>query len=242
MAQGLLPVRLPPRGAPPAGPEARKRSEVAPPEPARVLFKGVLTEKLKNGDPGPPRNRGALGAHVGEVVWISGGLPEREWPPAADATVPVIVEAIPEAERRRPEVTARFHRHTYVLRVGQRLEIHNDGVARSFHFTSRYNGDWSGSAQPGAIRKGVEAARRFELRARLLDDCDETLRARVIVMEHPLFAVTDASGRFELRGDLPPGSYELRTSAGHRLDVVLPEDAEGAVEVEFPLPRGGRKR
>ena len=65
------------------------------------------------------------------------------------------------------------------------------------------------------------------------------MSAYLIVLPNPFFAVTDRSGKFEIR-DIPPGTYELvawheKLSEGRQ--TVTVGDGDGDVEIKFSLRR-----
>ena len=73
---------------------------------------------------------------------------------------------------------------------------------------TRTGQDWN-----RAVPAGTEFVRSFErpdLHIRIIDNAVLWLVARIAVLDHPWFSVTDNSGRFALP-PLPPGRYTLGT-------------------------------
>jgi len=94
------------------------------------------------------------------------------------------------------------------IRAGQELTIRNeDDHAYCVHALPFENKEFN----VGLPKRGVEFTKRFdkaELPIRIKDDCHPWMGAWIGVFSHPYFAVTDASGKFEIKG-LPPGRYVL---------------------------------
>jgi plastocyanin len=66
-------------------------------------------------------------------------------------------------------------------------------------------------------------------------DIHEHMRALILVLDTPYFAVTDAQGNYRLN-DVPAGHYTLRAWVDSRTTLKHPVDltAEGALRVNFP--------
>lgn len=94
------------------------------------------------------------------------------------------------------------------VRVGQPIEILNsDATVHNVHALPMMNQEFNES-QP---RQGMRTSKIFtvpEVMVRFKCDFHGWMAAHVGVMSHPFFAVTDASGRFDI-GGLPPGTYTL---------------------------------
>jgi hypothetical protein len=94
------------------------------------------------------------------------------------------------------------------LRVGQTLQIINsDPTVHNVHPTPKFNPEWNYSHPPNAPSL-VKTFARPEVLIPFKDNQHPWEKAYVAVMAHPFFAVSDESGRFEIRG-LPPGTYKL---------------------------------
>ena len=94
------------------------------------------------------------------------------------------------------------------LRVGQNLQVVNgDATVHNVHPTPKFNPEWNASHAPDSSPL-VKTFSRAEVLIPFKDNQHPWERAYVAVMDHPFFAVSDESGRFEIRG-LPPGTYTL---------------------------------
>ncbi len=100
----------------------------------------------------------------------------------------------------------RYRPHVVGVQVGQTLEIHNrDQRLHHVHSVSDRNMSF------GAAMPAEPWTTRFanpEVMVDLRCDIHPWMRARVGVLDHPYFAVTDAEGNFEIK-NLPPGNYTL---------------------------------
>lgn len=94
------------------------------------------------------------------------------------------------------------------MRVGQNLQVINsDPTVHNVHPTPKYNQEWNQTHPPNALPI-VKTFSRAEVLIPFKDNQHPWEKAYVAVMDHPFFAVSDESGRFEIRG-LPPGTYTL---------------------------------
>lgn len=101
-----------------------------------------------------------------------------------------------------------FSPHVLGVRVGQNLQIINsDQTVHNVHPTPKVNQEWNQTHPPDAPPM-VKTFTRAEVVIPFKDNQHPWERAYVAVMKHPFFAVSDESGRFEIRG-LPPGTYTL---------------------------------
>jgi len=94
------------------------------------------------------------------------------------------------------------------LRVGQNLQVINsDQTVHNVHPTPKNNREWNQTHPPNADPI-VKTFSHAEVLIPFKDNQHPWEKAYVAVMDHPFFAVSDESGRFEIRG-LPPGTYTL---------------------------------
>ena len=102
----------------------------------------------------------------------------------------------------------RYTPHVFGVRVGQPVEIVNsDPTLHNIHATPKVNQEFN-SGQP---IQGMKTTRTFTSREVMVPfkcDVHGWMNAYVGVLDHPYFAVTDASGKFELKS-LPPGTYTI---------------------------------
>lgn len=94
------------------------------------------------------------------------------------------------------------------LMTGQPIEVVNsDETMHNVHALPRENEEFN----RGQRMKGERLTRTFnvpEVMVRFKCDVHGWMAAYVGVMAHPFFAVTDADGRYEIKG-LPPGEYTV---------------------------------
>ena len=114
---------------------------------------------------------------------------------------------VPESEVILDQRGCFFEPHVFGLRVGQSLRILNsDPTQHNVHPVPKLNQEWN-MTQPNGAPPIVKTFRRAEI---IPIKCNQHpwMRAYAGVMNHPYFAVSDKSGKFEIRG-LPAGTYKL---------------------------------
>jgi plastocyanin len=98
--------------------------------------------------------------------------------------------------------------HVFGVRVGQPIEIVNsDPTLHNIHAVPKANQEFN-NGQP---IQGMKMTHTFTAKEVMLPfkcDVHGWMNAYVGVMDHPYFAVTDAAGKFELKG-VPPGTYTI---------------------------------
>jgi hypothetical protein len=116
--------------------------------------------------------------------------------------------AVPDSDVVLVQRNCYYSPHVLGLRVGQNLQIINgDATVHNVHPTPKFNQEWNFSHPPNASPI-VKTFSRAEVLIPFKDNQHPWEKAYVAVMAHPFFAVSDESGRFEIRG-LPPGTYKL---------------------------------
>ena len=127
----------------------------------------------------------------------------------------------PAGPGRLEQKGCRFTPHVIGLRVGQTLELANrDETLHNVHAITKVNDDFNLGATPGAVVTRTFTAPETMITFKC--DVHSWMTAYAGVLAHPYFAVTDASGRFELKR-LPPGEYALAAwheKFGERLERV----------------------
>lgn len=102
----------------------------------------------------------------------------------------------------------RYHPHVFGIRVGQPLEISNsDPTLHNIHAMARSNREFN-NGQPIQGMKTTHTFTQKEVMVPFKCDVHGWMNAYVGVLDHPYFAVTDASGTFTLKS-LPPGTYTV---------------------------------
>jgi plastocyanin len=128
-------------------------------------------------------------------VYVKDGLGNYAFdPPSGPATI--------------DQKNCRYHPHVFGMRVGQTLEIINsDTTLHNIHALPKGNSEFN-TGQP---IQGMKTEHKFnskEIMVPFKCDVHGWMNAYVGVLDHPYFAVSDDSGKFELKG-LPPGTYTI---------------------------------
>lgn len=149
-------------------------------------------------NPGQPTDDsvivGAEGALQNVFVYVSSDLSAYAFDPPAQ---PARVE----------QKGCRFSPHVLGVRVGQPLELANaDQTLHNIHAVTKVNDDFNLGMTPGTVMTRTFLAP--ETMIALKCEVHSWMTAYAGVMSHPYFAVTDADGRFALKG-LPPGEYDV---------------------------------
>lgn len=130
----------------------------------------------------------------------------------------------------------RYEPHVLGVMAGQELLIKNsDDLLHNIHALPFNNKEFN-FGQP---QKGMEEKKVFtqpEVMVKVKCDVHPWMSAWVGVVEHPFHAVTDASGKFEIKG-LPPGKYTLEVWQERyksvTVDVEVKDGAASDVKVEM---------
>src|SRR5215471_9685859 len=102
----------------------------------------------------------------------------------------------------------KYHPHVLGVMIGQNIEIKNDDpTTHNIHPTPQANREWNESQPPQAAPLQKSFAREEVM---LPVKCNQHpwMRMYINVVKSPFFAVTDASGKYEIKG-LPPGDYTI---------------------------------
>ncbi len=129
--------------------------------------------------------------------------------------------------------------HVLLVPAGATVDIKNsDGILHNIHTYSEKNPAFN-TAQP-KFKKIISKTFAQPEIIRVTCDVHDWMTAWVVVQDHPYYALTDATGAFQL-GDVPPGEYELRVwheaLGEHSRSVSVSADQSAAVEVR--LARAG---
>src|SRR5262249_24329412 len=132
----------------------------------------------------------------------------------------------------------RYHPHVMGLVAGQKLRILNsDPAMHNVHPTALKNESWNISQMPGTqpIEKTFT---QEELMLPIMCNHHPWMKMYVNVLKNPFFAVTDADGKFEIKG-LPPGEYTLavvheKLGPGQEVKITLaPREAKQGVQFAY---------
>lgn len=125
-----------------------------------------------------------------------------------------------------------FNPHIVLVGKGKPLKLLNsDGVLHNVHTWPKKNRS-KNIAMPGPVKELTVKFRRPE-RIRVTCDIHRWMEAWIIVTEHPYYAVSDKTGKFELT-DVPPGKYTLQvwheTLGEFEQEVEVKANAKTSVE------------
>jgi hypothetical protein len=133
----------------------------------------------------------------------------------------------------------RYHPHVFGMRVGQVLEIVNsDPTLHNIHALPKTNTEFN-TGQP---IQGMKTEHKFTAKEVMVPfkcDVHGWMNAYVGVLDHPYFAVSDADGKFDLKG-VPPGTYTIE--AWHEklgtttMSVTLAEKGTQEITFTFKAP------
>jgi plastocyanin len=114
----------------------------------------------------------------------------------------------PTEPARIDQKECRYHPHVFGMRVGQPLEILNsDPTLHNIHALPKGNSEFN-TGQPIQNMKTTHTFDKPEVMVPFKCDVHGWMNAYVGVLNHPYYAVTDKSGKFELK-DLPAGTYTI---------------------------------
>ena len=128
-------------------------------------------------------------------VYVKDGLGNRTFEAPKD---PVVLD----------QKGCQYHPHVLGVMTGQTVQIKNDDpTTHNIHPTPKDNREWNESQPPSApaLEKNFT---REEIMLPVKCNQHPWMKMYVNVVKSPFFAVTDKSGKYEIKG-LPPGDYTL---------------------------------
>ena len=127
-------------------------------------------------------------------VRVKSGLPKMNFPaPKA----PVVLN----------QKGCMYEPHLFGVMLGQEILIRNsDGTLHNIHALPYGNREFNFAQQPG--QENTKAFTTEEVPIRIKCDIHPWMLTWGMAMTHPFFSVTDAAGKFEIKG-LPAGKYTL---------------------------------
>ncbi|HUO24645.1 MAG TPA: carboxypeptidase regulatory-like domain-containing protein [Candidatus Aquilonibacter sp.] len=128
-------------------------------------------------------------------VYVKDGLGDRTF---AVPTEPVMLD----------QQGCKYHPHVLGVMAGQTIEIRNDDqTTHNIHPTPKDNREWNESQPPASAALEKNFARE-EIMLPVKCNQHPWMKMYINVVKSPFFAVTDASGKYEIKG-LPPGDYTI---------------------------------
>lgn len=158
-------------------------------------------------------------------VYVKEGLPKGDY-------------GVPAAAVVIDQKGCRYVPHVAGAVMGQKVQfLNSDPTMHNVHPDAQNNSPWNVTQTP----KGDPIEKTFtkpELMMKVSCNQHPWMRMYLNVVEHPFFAVSDAEGKFEIKG-LPPGEYELafvHEKLGEKTARVKVEEQKTA-QVEVGLGR-----
>jgi len=128
-------------------------------------------------------------------VYVKDGLGSRTFDVPKDAVV-------------LDQSGCKYHPHVLGVMAGQTVQIKNDDqTTHNIHPTPKDNREWNESQPPSspAIEKNFA---REEIMLPVKCNQHPWMKMYINVVKNPFFAITDKSGKYEIKG-LPPGDYTI---------------------------------
>jgi plastocyanin len=128
-------------------------------------------------------------------VYVKDGLGSRTFDVPKD---PVVLD----------QQGCKYHPHVLGVMAGQTVQIKNDDqTTHNIHPTPKDNREWNESQPPSspAIEKNFA---REEIMLPVKCNQHPWMKMYINVVKNPFYAVTDKSGKYEIKG-LPPGDYTI---------------------------------
>jgi plastocyanin len=128
-------------------------------------------------------------------VYIKDGLGNRTFDVPKD---PVVLD----------QSGCKYHPHVLGVMAGQTVEIKNDDqTTHNIHPTPKDNREWNESQPPSSAPLEKNFARE-EIMLPVKCNQHPWMKMYINVVKNPFYAVTDKSGKYEIKG-LPPGDYTI---------------------------------
>jgi len=128
-------------------------------------------------------------------VYVKDGLGSRTFDVPKD---PVVLD----------QSGCKYHPHVLGVMAGQTVQIKNDDpTTHNIHPTPKDNREWNESQPPSSAPIEKNFARE-EIMLPVKCNQHPWMKMYISVVKNPFYAVTDKSGKYEIKG-LPPGTYTI---------------------------------
>jgi plastocyanin len=168
----------------------------------------------------------ASGGDVANVfVYVKDGLGSRTFDTPKD---PVVLD----------QSGCKYHPHVLGVMTGQTVQIKNDDpTTHNIHPTPKDNREWNESQPPSSPALEKTFARE-EIMLPVKCNQHPWMKMYINVVKSPFYAVTDKSGKYEIKG-LPPGDYTLafvqeKLGETDQKITVAPKDSKTVDQVLKP--------
>jgi plastocyanin len=158
-------------------------------------------------------------------VYIKDGLGSRTFDVPKD---PVVLD----------QSGCKYHPHVLGVMAGQTVQIKNDDqTTHNIHPTPKDNREWNESQPPASAPIEKNFARE-EIMLPVKCNQHPWMKMYINVVKNPFYAVTDKSGKYELKG-LPPGDYTIafvqeKLGEQDQKITVAPKDSKTVDQVFKP--------
>lgn len=147
------------------------------------------------------------GANEAETVVVNGGKLENVFVYVKDGLGNRSFD-VPKESATIDQKGCRYHPHVLGVMTGQNIQIQNsDMTTHNIHPTPADNREWNES-QPPQTAPLEKSFAREEIMLPVKCNQHPWMKMYVNVVKSPFYAVTDSSGKYEIKG-LPPGDYTL---------------------------------
>jgi plastocyanin len=115
---------------------------------------------------------------------------------------------VPKDEVVLDQSGCKYHPHVLGVMAGQTVQIKNDDqTTHNIHPTPKDNREWNESQPPASAPLEKNFARE-EIMLPVKCNQHPWMKMYINVVKSPFYAVTDKSGKYEIKG-LPPGDYTI---------------------------------
>src|ERR1700692_1641483 len=194
---------------------AEKKAAPAPPSPpidpsTAATVKGSV--KFDGAAPKPAKidmsqDPACKGSNEAENIVVSGGDLPKVFVEVKDGLGKRTFD-LPKDPVFLDQSGCKYHPHVLGVMAGQTVQIKNDDqTTHNIHPTPKDNREWNESQPPSspAIEKNFA---REEIMLPVKCNQHPWMKMYVSVVKSPFYAVTDKSGKYEIKG-LPPGDYTI---------------------------------